>query len=202
MLGGTMGVIIPVGFGLAKIMGTISGANKVFVSTWGYDGDVAEVPATDASEIDVILRATGRPFATANFSSQWTYLGVECIRMTATGPISGVAPQSIVGGTSTATVPINCATLLDKHTARGGRKGRGRCFLPPIWWSEANVDSLGNATSTVQSSAQALWASALTALLASDTPPVLLHSDGSTPDPITSWDVKALMATQRRRMRS
>lgn len=121
--------------------------------------------------------------------------------MTSTGPITGSKLRNVTGTKSALTVPINSALLLQKTTARGGRMGRGRCFLPPIWTAEGNIDQSGVVTSFDLSGIQTLWDSALTALLASDCPPVLLHSDGSTPDPITSWTVNQTLATQRRRMR-
>jgi hypothetical protein len=79
--------------------------------------------------------------------------------------------------------------------------GKGRCFLPPIWIAENNLDEYGAWSGTNITTVQAFWSSALTALLGSDCPPVLLHSDGSTPDPITSWTLQGVAATQRRRMR-
>lgn len=79
--------------------------------------------------------------------------------------------------------------------------GRGRCFLPPIWTGENNVDAAGVITDFDRGQMQALWDSALTALQGSDCPPVLLHADGSTPDSINTWTINSLCATQRRRMR-
>lgn len=196
-----MGTVIPVGFGQARVMCAFSGSPDPFVITWGYDGDVAEDPNTDAAEIAAILVATGRPFKPAEYSNQITFRGVEVTRQTATGPIGGLSSALVVGTKSAPMIPCNSAFLLQKHTARGGRMGRGRCFLPPIWTDENNVSPLGIITAFDLSQMQVLWTSALTALLASDCPPVLLHADGSTPDPITSWTISDLCATQRRRMR-
>lgn len=196
-----MGVIIPTGFGLAKLKFKQLGASEDMIVTWGFDGDVAEVPATDAAEIHAIMVATGRPCAAVQFSSLWRFNGVDVIRQTATGPISGSSTGYMNGGTSLSTAPPNTALLLRKNTARGGRMGKGRCFLPPLWIAENNLDEYGAWAGSNISTAQALWDSALTALLASDCPPVLLHSDGSTPNAITSWTLQGTAATQRRRMR-
>jgi len=196
-----MGVIIPTGFGLAKIKMRQLGAAEDMICTWGYDGDVAEDPTVDAQEIHNILIATGRPFAAVQFSSLWKFNGVECIRQTLTGPISGVSTGYINGGTSLSTAPPNTALLLRKNTAHGGRMGKGRCFLPPLWIAENNLDEYGAWAGSNVTTAQALWTSALTALASSDCPVVLLHSDGSTPDPVTSWTLQGVAATQRRRMR-
>lgn len=196
-----MGVVIPVGFGIMRLKWAVVGSVQEMICTIGYDGDVAEVPNTDADEINTIMEATGRPAKPAEYSSGYQWRGVEVTRMTSTGPITGSKLRNVTGTKSALTVPINSALLLQKTTARGGRMGRGRCFLPPIWTAEGNIDQSGVVTSFDLSGIQTLWDSALTALLASDCPPVLLHSDGSTPDPITSWTVNQTLATQRRRMR-
>jgi len=195
-----MGVIVPVGFGVVRVLVGVNGSPDVDVMTIGYDGDVAEDPSVDASEVDVILRATGRPFATANFSSDYRYLGVECMRMTATGPITGVATQNILGTKSAQAAPPNVSVLIQKNTARGGRKGKGRMFTPFMFTSRTNIDAAGVISGSDVTTIQSLWASAFTALATSDVVPVLLHSDGSTPDLITSITVKSLVATQRRRL--
>lgn len=197
-----MGVVIPVGYGQVRVMTGFIGSTKRWQTTWGYHGDVAEVPNTDAAEIAAILTATGRPWKPAEYSLATSIFSVDVTRMTSTGPIMGTAPLGVPGSKSVTAVPINTSFLLQKSTARGGRKGRGRCFLPPIWTAENNVDAQGIITTFDLNAMNALWSSALTALLASDCPPVLLHEDGSTPDPITSWAVTPLCATQRRRMRS
>jgi hypothetical protein len=195
-----MSVIIPVGYGLAKVNVGIIGAEP-YIFTFGFDGDVAEDPSADAAEIDTIMRAAGRPFVAANFSSQWSYRGVDVTRMTATGPTLGTSATTVVGSASLATAPPQVAMILAKHTARGGRMGRGRCFLPPIWIAENNLDASGIWATSNLTTVQAFFTSLLTALLASDCPPVLLHSDGSTPDAITSWTLEPACATQRRRMK-
>jgi hypothetical protein len=196
-----MGVIIPVGFGLAKVKWTVGAAGEEKIITWGFDGDVAEDPTVDAAEIGAILEATNRPAKPAEYSNKWWFKGVDVTRMTSTGPIQGTYPRSVGGTDAAPPPPVNVAFLLQKHTARGGRMGRGRCFLPPIWTDESNVDAGGVITSFDLSLMQALWTNALTDLLASDCPPVLLHADGSTPDPITSWTISDVVATQRRRLR-
>ena len=197
-----MGVVIPVGFAQAKVRIAQTVGVREMIITWGYDADGSSDANTDADEISTILEATGRPFKPGEYSSGYVYRGVDVTRMEVTGPITGTAPRNVVGTKSASTVPVNTAFLLKKTTARGGRMGRGRCFLPPVWTAEGNVDQAGFITSFDLSGMQTLWDAALTDLLASDCPPVLLHADGSTPDPIVSWSISNLCATQRRRMRS
>lgn len=196
-----MGVIVPVGFGICKMMWQLSGSSDVFISTFGYDGDVDEDPVVDAGEVNVILKATGRPCNAGNMSSSYIYLGVECMRMTATGPISGTAPESQVGTSSLSPCPPNCSLLIQKSTTRGGRKGKGRMYVPIFNKSESDIEKDGSILTGNLATLQGYWGGAFTALAASDVKPALLHSDGSTPDLITAWTVKPLIATQRRRLR-
>jgi len=195
-----MGVIVPVGFGVMKIMHMIAGSPTRGLVTIGYEEDGSHDPAGDASFINGLCKASGRPFLPANYSSGSTYLGVECMIMTNTGPISGTAAETIVGTKSAAMLPWNCAVLMQKNTARGGRMGKGRCFLPPVFVSDTNTDDQGTLDATQMGLLQGYWSSLLTALNAGSTPAVLLHSDGSTPDPITSVTIKPIIATQRRRL--
>lgn len=196
-----MGVVIPNGYGMMRIKMMQSGASVPMLITFGYDAVSAQTPTQDAIDWDALLRATGRPFAPAAYSTTWLYLGIDATRMTGTGPIVGSVVQSIAGSTTLGACPPNTAFLLSKATARGGRKGKGRCFLPPMWTAETNVNDFGVISSGPVSTMQGQWASFLTAVNATPLPAVLLHSDGSTPDPITGLTVNALAASQRRRLR-
>lgn len=196
-----MGVIVPVGYGIVKILTQLVGSTEVFISSFGYEGDVAEDPVVDAAEVNVIMKASGRPFAPGNYSTGWTYLGIECMRMTASGPIVGSAPEAVVGTSSLSTCPPNCALLIQKSTTRGGRKGKGRMYVPILNKSESDIERDGSILTGNLATLQGYWGNAFTALVGSDVKPVLLHSDGSTPDVITAWTVKPLIATQRRRLR-
>jgi len=196
-----MGVIIPVGYGQVKMKWGLIATNVEAVSTFGVDCDVSAAPLTNATAINNILIASGRPMLPANYSTSWNYLGMELTQMSPTGPQTGVVDATTPGTTSLSTTPPNVAFLMRKNTARGGRKGRGRCFLPPIWISEANVGVEGALNNTNLTALNVLWSAVLTALATASIPAVLLHSDGSTPDVITSWFVDAIVATQRRRLR-
>lgn len=196
-----MGTIIPVGYGQVKMKwGLIAGGAEA-VSTFGVDCDVSASVNTNAAAIEAILVASGRPMAPGNYSTSWNYLGMELTQMTPTGPQTGVVDVLVPGTTALSTVPPNVAFLMRKNTARGGRRGRGRCFLPPIWISEANVGVEGIISSASLTPVNVLWSAVLTALATASIPAVLLHDDGSTPDVITSWFIDSVVATQRRRLR-
>lgn len=101
------------------------------------------------------------------------------------------------------TVTANTAVLIRKTTAVGGRRGRGRMFMPGL--PENQVDGSGALNTTYQAGIQTSWNNFFDALEGADLPLYLLHSEGPAilvpPVPLTSLDVSATAATQRRRLR-
>jgi hypothetical protein len=107
-------------------------------------------------------------------------------------------------GTVTQTsFPPNCAVLVHKRTARGGRRGRGRLFWP---WTvqEGQVEENGSIQTSSLTQQQTAANATLTALTANFVPMVLLHSPGLTtaglPNLVTQLIVDPLISTQRRRL--
>lgn len=107
------------------------------------------------------------------------------------------------GGDNTAScLPANCAVLVKKNTLLGGRKGRGRMFIPSP--TEAGVDTAGNLTSSQLSDFTSRANDFLTGLAGiSGVDGVFLFHSSSVDPPteITSLSVDPVIATQRRRMR-
>jgi len=91
------------------------------------------------------------------------------------------------------------AFLVTKNTALGGRKGKGRFFIPAV--PEPSVDVGGILTTSVwgamQTDADDFFAQMNDAFI----PLALEHGDGSTPTPLTGLSVSTIVATQRRRQR-
>lgn len=116
-----------------------------------------------------------------------------------TGPDTVLSVGSLGAGGS-GTVIANCALLVRKHTNIGGRRGRGRAFMPFI--SETELDQGMNVTSaylTTATSAFAEWLSDMTSI---ELQPVLLHTHpDDAPNTITNLSIDTLVATQRRRLR-
>lgn len=113
------------------------------------------------------------------------------------------ASFTTVGGRTLAANPPNVAVLVHKRSARGGRRGRGRLFLP---WaiSGSNVSEAGIVTPAEVTVIQTAMGVFLGALNTQTVPMVLLHNPGLTtmgaPDPVTSLSVDRLISTQRRRL--
>jgi hypothetical protein len=130
----------------------------------------------------------------------------ECVARLGTDgaeDLIGLATSTAVGGRTGGSVPPNVAVLVHKRTARGGRRGRGRFYLP--WYcsdNDTNEDgTLLAAAVTAMQNAVIKWNSDL---VASGNPMVILHSPGRTtagpPDPVTGIVVSNVVATQRRRL--
>lgn len=107
------------------------------------------------------------------------------------------------GGGALTTLPPNCAVLMHKTTGIGGRRGRGRMYLP---WTvgEGSVDEAGVITGSIITSHNAACLAWRLALTAAGVPLVLMHAEGKTakPEPtaVTSMSCDARIATQRRRI--
>jgi hypothetical protein len=122
----------------------------------------------------------------------------------ATGP-TYEASENIVGTNGGSLAPPNCAVLVKKITALGGREGRGRAYLPGISSISGSLDSGGNFSganaTTVSNAMQALFDQMLADDLIGPVTPVVLHSASSDPTQITSFVCEPKLATQRRRLR-
>lgn len=112
------------------------------------------------------------------------------------------------GTSSEEKLPQNCALLIRKNTGVGGRRSRGRLFVPGAL-SEGNVSNVGIITPFTlgehQDRAGDWLAELASAVVAPATPMFLLHSTGisATIDPteVTSLTVDGVISTQRRRLR-
>lgn len=112
---------------------------------------------------------------------------------------------SVVGTGAGTNLPQNTALLARKSTALGGRRGRGRMFIPGVRQQE--VSSAGVVSTTYVSA----WNVNLAAISVGGTTHTafgflgqvqLLHETGSqTPTEVTDLSMQNIVATQRRRLR-
>lgn len=130
-------------------------------------------------------------------------------------------PATQTPGSSAATaMPQNVAYIVRKTTARAGRRGRGRMYLPGV--PEANVDQAGAVAGATITFINTELSGFLTAVI--DTQDLLLFHDnasssttsvvgptrtvtttqgaaGPSPDVITGLSIDPRVGTQRRRLR-
>lgn len=106
----------------------------------------------------------------------------------------------VLGGNTGAQVSPNVALLVEKQTGLGGRRGRGRMYIPGI--IEAAVTEGGDLTGDAPTDFQNAADELLTLLLGSLIEMVVLHSVVSVvPTAVTALTVDQRVATQRRRLR-
>lgn len=115
-------------------------------------------------------------------------------------PILGEFTGGEIGSGGAELLPPNNSFLVKKNTALGGRKNRGRAFIPHV--QEDEVDGNGNIDSVFVENAQDAFITFNTAVgtALEVTAGVLLHTDpADTPTPLVSGTWSSKIATQRRR---
>jgi hypothetical protein len=198
-----MALVIPPGFAQVIHELTVTGDNEPMITTIGLD-----------------LSGLGGAFATAAedaynaFSSNFMAGAPSAVTLTQTilrigqdggDPLVVAEPGSSAGTGGATYLPQNSATLVQKRTALGGRKGRGRMFIPYLL-EEQHVDLVGVISGVRLTSLQTAADGYLADLQLIGGGPVLLHDDATVgvlpaPTPITSLVVSNRIASQRQRLR-
>jgi hypothetical protein len=123
--------------------------------------------------------------------------------------VVGFEALNITGTYANLTAPANCAALIHKRTARGGRRGRGRWFFP---WSiaDSEVDEAGIVLAARVTAISAACEVFRQHMATAGEPMVVLHSTSAPgvvhpttagpPDVITSMNCDSVVGTQRRRL--
>ena len=157
-----------------------------------------------ADDVYTVATTSSNIGAADSMIDEYSFLGVVVAFGTPTGDIIGQHLATVVGTVSDSPITSNCALLVNKNTALGGRKFRGRFFGPPCLLQETAVDGSGNILGAVIPTLQARWDGLYDDLIAADIVPHLFHQGLAppVPTPITSLTVQSQIATQRRRMRS
>lgn len=193
--------VIPQGFGVVTFRWRLVGGTRDFTIALAYDPGVID-PAANASSLNTIMKAAGNYGNAAVLNTQSQYMGVAVTEMDETGPVIAVIPEAVTGTVANQQPAPNWSLLVRKRSALGGRRNRGRFFLPPVAQSEASIDQTGTLNGTVTTSEQTRWTAFRTSMISAALPPVILHSTTPfTPAVVTAFEVQSLGATQRRRMR-
>lgn len=189
------------GFALISLQMTHSGLSRPAYLTFGVDPTDTD-PQNVCAAVVLALNTAGSlkaiMDASVTFSQVRASLGTD-------GAVDNVGQQTIaiLGLRTMSSLPPNCAVLVHKVTARGGRRGRGRLFIP---WatSNSNVDEAGIVASAEVTTINTAMGVFRTALSTNAVPMVLLHDPGITPmgspDTVTALTTDSLISTQRRRL--
>lgn len=157
-----------------------------------------------ADDLYGMITALNSPFDNASMMDDYVFKGVSVAFGTVGGDIIGQKLLDLTGTVNDACPPINCALLVSKATASGGRRNRGRLFVPPCQINEGAVNEVGQVSGATLSTATNQWNNVVTGAAAIDVGLVLFHQGIGAPAPtaITALTVQSQLATQRRRMRN
>lgn len=126
-------------------------------------------------------------------SSQLVKLGPNDDGPTAAGVGTGAG---LLTGSA---APPQVSWLVSKRTALGGRRNRGRMYIPGI--PETSVSPFGSIDPTLRQNMEDECDAFLAAIDAAGCPMVILHNTVGTPTLVQSLTVSASVATQRNRLR-
>lgn len=195
-------LVIPVGYAQCSMVFYRDGDLEEMDCTFGVATSDLENTASD------VALAVGHVFSSTGLPN-----GVHLVRVKCLVAQEGDVPQSqeataIANGSGTAKLlPQNCAMLWKKITGHGGRRGRGRMYLPFV--REDDCDDVGNLSSTTitaqQTTADLFLAELADTAHGAATPMVLLHHQGESlvplPYPVTGLVVDPRIGSQRQRLR-
>lgn len=194
-----MTLVIPPGFAQASWLFSLEGDNEMMATTCGVDvgGFAGDFQAAAEAYSDAFVTA----FSAAERADAYTYRGVV-LRVGQDGgpPVIAEFTANSPGTLAVGPPPQNVAVLVRKSTGLGGRRGRGRMFLPPFCVGEEGIAANGILDGTTRSTLQTnvdAWFDGLAAVLLHDSQPTPVPA----PTPITGFTVDLTVATQRRRLR-
>lgn len=189
-------MIIPVGYSQVNILFTGAAVPSGAQMTFGVENGSGLTPL----QIGALVSGDWNPSLLPALHVAACVLSGVLVKNgpNATGPSATFAVNTpgTLGGTAGY---AGASVLIEKNTASGGRKGRGRMFMPGI--SESEIDVGGALAGGYRTLQQTAWTAFLNALSADAIPMVLLHADATAPTPVTSLAIDATIATQRRRQR-
>lgn len=193
-----MTLVIPPGYAQVAYRFLLANDPEEIITTLGVDTDVFPGNLTGATALrDKWTETWGAVGRSASYTFRGVYLRVGQDG----GPPVVVQVDSLSVGTgSQVPPPQNCALLVKKQTASGGRANRGRMYLPPYPIGEGDITANGVIADGQVTTLQGVintWLNEVGAY-------VVLHDSESpvtTPTPITSFILDRVIATQRRRLR-
>lgn len=209
-----MPINVPVGSYLCRLRFRYSGDPELMYITCGVrtPGAGGGVYADGAKGVaKKFFRSWADAFPAGSMISGWTLQGAEA-QSGGGGADIGEYPNFVVGTADAgAPIPVNTAFLVKKKTALGGRRNRGRMFVPAGAYSSANWVSGAGIVAPEQLAKMGTGLDSFQTSLQSDNEsgppldPVLFHQPGEAlegdPTLIIDFICDSKIATQRRRLR-
>jgi hypothetical protein len=197
-----MSLIIPPGFGQLVFKWNLSGDAETMVNTIGVD---LPDPAAGQEYVDGAAAQTRISIPVDKILLGYSFSGCTLYVGQDGGPPAVYESVAVVhnGTNGGPALPPNCAYLIRKHSGLGGRRNRGRMFLPAgVGPGEDSVPSTGVMAEAQRADLETRVRAWLTAITGTK---VIFHDSSSpgssTPTEISSFTVEARLATTRRRLR-
>lgn len=194
-----MSLIIPPGFAAVSIPIRNFAVTRAAAITFGIEVPGSPVPDELAAEVQSIFAATvgSRMDASCSIGNTRVAIGQD-----GGEPVLGFAPASTPGGRALDATAPALAVLIQKRTARGGRRGRGNLYLP--WACADNTVTEAGILATTEVNGYNTELNNWRTNMASESMNLtLLHSEGITapgdPNEITSMQVSPVISHQVRR---
>lgn len=186
---------IPSGYAQATFVFGGPAAPHGAVVTIGIDHNSAGSQVDEASIINLLFDEEIMPQLSVELIHEETLYkyGPD-----ATG-ITVSIPSGQEGGLDFANQAPNVAILVQKNTGFGGRKNKGRWYLPGV--AENVVDNSGRLGSTFLENLTIACSNFVGTLTTEALVPVVLHSDETGPTEIETMVPASIVATQRKRLR-
>jgi hypothetical protein len=198
-----MSVEIPVGSVNVAIVSGWNGSAREYVTTMAYSTADDVTPVT--------FETTVGDFVDAMQLGIWNelYLNsgakvkrVEATLMTDSGPLPYVQEIGWNGSYTHDSWPPAYATIVRKVTGLGGRRNRGRMYIPNcVFGNEDECDELGFLSTAHVIAMQGYVDDWFDAMTDKDLIPQLLHEDGTPGSSLASLVVNPHLALQKRRNR-
>lgn len=195
-----MSLIIPPGYAQFSVEHWLVNYTRPAITVWGVDCRANIYDPDDMAQgfLDMYALACG-----AGFDSNVTMRDVRMLLgQDGVDPVVGQSRSSYPGTAVRESTAPALACLIRLNTGLGGRRNRGRKFLP---WAlnDTSVSEQG----AVENSAVTGWNNRMSTFKSEmadvDWFPVILHSTGSTPvpspTPVTTMTCSPVVSTQRRR---
>lgn len=196
-----MGVRIPIGYAQATMRFSVAGDSEWMACTLGiYDGGAGFDPLAYANGWIDAWDASAFTTAT-ELAAGWSVGSSFVTTMLPSGPVTIETGIPLAGTRVGQSLPNNCAALIRKQTALGGRRNKGRFFLPSGYLLETEVNQVGTIDPARVATLQSASTGLITALGVEGLVPVLFHENGIGTSTITALLVQPKLATQRTRMR-
>lgn len=194
----------PPGFGYITF--GFQGSGIAQFNTWAFANPLSFTAANIRTNLESASRGTGSIYDDVNYYNLSRMVSSYVLVNIGGLLYSDQANVSYSGSASFNPVPPGTSGVVHKNTALAGRQYRGRVALPSYFLDETAVASNGGINAPVVAALQASlnqWQSDMSGY---GTPAVILHGPplvGATPAPtaVTSFEMTALVGSQRRRLR-